>query len=113
MGSAVIRMKGRPYMAPIYVHLLKFACTPDKTPIYGLFHPFVFNNTGKATRGKANHGVILAIPPYRLSPEQGLSLFLQKKEYLRFYTRRPIYGRSVHSTAEFDQLPIYGKRGVK
>jgi hypothetical protein len=38
---------------------------------------------------------------------------LQKKEYLRFYTRRPIYRQSVQSIAECEQLPIYGKRGLK
>jgi hypothetical protein len=54
-------------MAPIYAQTLKFAYAPVKTPIYGIWHPFVFNNTGK------QHGESQSRGNFGNSPEQGLS----------------------------------------
>jgi hypothetical protein len=56
MGSALIRDESRPYMGRIYGQLVFFSYALGKTPIYGVWHPFVFNNTGKAHP----HGMNLA-----------------------------------------------------
>jgi hypothetical protein len=52
-------------MAPIYAQMPEFAYTPDKTPIYGIFHPFVFNNRGK------QHGESQSRGNFGNSPDTG------------------------------------------
>ena len=38
-------------MGHIYGRLALFHYTLGEAPIYGIWHPFVFNNTGKANHG--------------------------------------------------------------
>jgi hypothetical protein len=72
--------------------MVKFACTPDKTPIYGIFRPFVFNNTGKATRGKANHGGNFGNYPIQAFPKLSPLLAKGKKQILDFIRAAPYMG---------------------
>jgi hypothetical protein len=56
----------------------KFAYAPDKRPIYGIFHPFVFNNTGNQHGGKPITGEFWQFP--HTGFPQKLSLFSQSKK---------------------------------
>ena len=111
MGSAVVKIKPA-HIWPLYMP------RSSNSPVLQAKNPYMvfFTRLFSTTRGK-QHGESQSrgnfgnspIPAFPIS----LPLFLKKKEYLRFYVRRPIYGRPVQSAAEFDQLPIYGKRRLK